>query len=91
MAAITIPDALKAYFPIHLKPEQLWVHYNPHADSLTVYFDGSPTPSVWDDVDDYAFVGFSISDDRVVTGVKIERFTKWLLVPGQPDRVLEVA
>lgn len=91
MAAITIPDSLQAYFPSHLKPTQLWVNYNPHADSLTVYFDGAPTPSVWDDVDEHAFIGFSINDDTVVTGVKIEQFTTWLLVPGQPGRVLEAA
>lgn len=91
MAAITIPEPLKMYFPKHLKPEQLWVNYNPHADSLTVYFNGAPTPSVWDDVDDHAFIGFSINDDTLVTGVKIEHFTTWLLVPGQSSRVLEAA
>jgi hypothetical protein len=91
MAAITIPDTLRTYFPQHLKPEQLWVHYNPQADSLTVYFNGAPTPSVWDDVDDHAFIGFSISDDTVVTGVKIEQFTTWLVISGQSSRVLEPA
>ena len=91
MAAITIPDSLKTYFPKHLKPEQLWVNYNPHADSLTVYFNGAPMPSVWDDVDAHAFVGFSITDDTLVTGVKIEQFTTWLLVPDQSGRVLEPA
>ena len=91
MAAITIPDALRAYLPKHLKPEQLWVNYNPHADSLTVYFNGAPTPSIWDGVDDHAFIGFSINDDTRVTGVKIAHFSTWLLVPGQSSRVLEPA
>ncbi len=91
MAAIMIPESVKAHFPATIDPSQLWVRYNPLADSLTVYFNGAPTPSVWDDVDDHAFIGFSINDDTLVTGVKIEHFTTWLLVPGQSSRVLEAA
>ncbi|MBI3958178.1 MAG: hypothetical protein HY328_05155, partial [Chloroflexi bacterium] len=90
-ATITIPESVKAYFPATIDPSQLWVNYNPLADSLTVYFNGAPTPSVWDDVDEYAFIGFALDDDTVVTGVKIEHFTRWLLVADQPERVLAAA
>ena len=53
MAAITIPESVKGYFPETIDPAQLWVNYNPHADSLTVYFTENAVPSVWEDIDDY--------------------------------------
>jgi hypothetical protein len=83
MAAITIPESVKGYFPHKLEPAQLWVNYNPKADSLTVYFTDQPAPSVWEDIDDYVYIGFASDDETRVTGVMIEHFSKWLLVPGQ--------
>lgn len=53
MAAITIPDSVKRYFPKALDPTQLWVNYNPKADTLTVYFTDHLVPSVWEDIDRY--------------------------------------
>ncbi len=91
MAAINIPESLQAYFPQAIEPAQLWVNYNPTADSLTIYFTGQPVPSVWNDVDDYAYVGFALDDETTVTGVMIEHFSKWLLVPGHTARVLQPA
>jgi hypothetical protein len=46
MAAITIPESVKRYFPQQLDPAHLWVNYSPSADSLTVYFTDTPVPSV---------------------------------------------
>lgn len=77
--------------PDQLKPENMWVNYNANADSLTVYFNGKPVPSVWDDVDEYALIGFSTEDDNLVTGLKIEHFTTWLLQPDQRERLAEPA
>lgn len=90
MAALTIPEAVQAYFPHYIDPAQLWVNYNPKADSLTIYFTGKPIPSVWDDVDEYAYIGFSLDDERMVTGLMIEHFSRWLMIPGQvqPQRQL---
>ncbi|MEZ4707858.1 MAG: DUF2283 domain-containing protein [Caldilineaceae bacterium] len=91
MAALTIPDSVQAYFPHEIEPSQLWVNYNPTADSLTIYFTGQPTPSVWDDVDEYAYIGFSLADDTVVTGLMIEHFSRWLIVPGRAKQQLQPA
>jgi len=85
MATITIPESVKEYFPHKLEPKQLWVNYNPKADSLTVYFTDQPVPSVWEDIDDYVYIGFASGDETRVTGVMIEHFSKWLLVPGQHE------
>ena len=82
MAAITIPDSVKVYFPQRIEPAQLWVSYNPNADSLIVYFTDTPVPSVWEDIDDYVYIGFAPDDETRVIGVMIEHFSKWLLVPG---------
>ena len=80
MAAITIPDAVKRYFPQALDPAHLWVNYNPKADTLTVYFTAHPVPSVREDIDRYVDIGFASDDERWVTGVMIEHFSQWLLV-----------
>ena len=70
-----------------LDPSQLWVNYNPKADSLTVYFTGKPVPSIWSDLDEYAYIGFAQDDESLVTGFMIEHFSRWLLVPtyAQPQ------
>ena len=91
MAAIAIPESVQAYFPQKLDPSQLWVNYNPKADSLTVYFTGQPVPSVWNDIDDYAYIGFALEDETVITGVMIDHFSKWLLLSGHPARELQPA
>ena len=91
MATIAIPASVQRYFPKTIDPSQLWVNYNPLADSLTVYFTGQPVPSVWDDVDHYAYIGFSLDDETLVTGVMIEHFSQWLLVPEQPGHLLAPA
>ena len=91
MAAITIPESVKGYFPQKIDSAQLWVNYNPNADSLTVYFTDKPVPSVWEDIDDYVYIGFASDDETIVTGVMIEHFSKWLLVPGHSERELELA
>lgn len=91
MAALTIPEAVQAYFPHNIDPAQLWVNYNAKADALTIYFTGKPTPSVWDDVDEYAYIGFSLEDESIVTGLMIEHFSQWLLVPGHTPRQLQPA
>ena len=57
MAAIAIPELIKEYFPQKIIPTQLWFNYNPYADSLTVYFTDKPVPSVWEDIDDYVYIG----------------------------------
>ena len=80
MAAITIPDSVKRYFPQAIDPTHLWVNYNPKADALTVYFTDHPVPSVWEDIDRYVYIGFASDDERRVTGVMIEHFSQWLLV-----------
>ena len=95
MAAITIPESVKNYFPQKLDPAHLWVNYSPNADSLTVYFTDKPVPSVWEDTDDYVYIGFAPDDETRVTGVMIEHFCQWLLLSGQnsgePDRPEEAA
>src|SRR5690349_552810 len=91
MAAITIPEAVQAYFPRHIEPSQLWVNFNAQADSLTIYFTGEPVPSIWDDVDEYAYIGFSLKDESVITGIKIEHFSRWLVAPGRPQPHLQQA
>ena len=91
MATIAIPAAVQRYFPKAIDPSQLWVNYNPTVDSLTVYFTGQPVPSVWDDVDRFAYIGFALDDETLVTGVMIEHFSQWLLVPDRPDHQLEPA
>ncbi len=83
MATIAIPKAVQAYFPKTIDPAQIWVNYNPKADSLTVYFTGQPVPSVWTDIDRYAYIGFALDDASRVTGVMIEHFSQWLLMPDQ--------
>lgn len=91
MTAIAIPESVQAYFPRHLDPSQLWVHYNAQADSLTVYFTGTPVPSIWDDVNEYAYVGYSRDDNTAVTGLMIEHFSRWLLVAGRSTEALQPA
>lgn len=91
MATIVIPESIQVYFPQTIDPSQLWVNYNPKADSLTVYFTGQAIPSVWTDVDDYAYIGFAADDESKVTGVMIEHFSKWLVAPDQTGRILETA
>ena len=86
MAAITIPESVEVYFPQKIEPAQLWVSYNPNADSLTVYFTDTPVPSVWEDIDDYVYIGFASDDETIVTGVMIEHFSKWLLVPEHSEK-----
>ena len=88
---IAIPASVQRYFPTMIDPAQLWVNYNPAADALTVYFTSHPVPSVWDDVDQYAYIGFAIDDETLVTGVMIEYFSKWLLVSDQAVQQLEPA
>jgi hypothetical protein len=68
---------------------QLWVNYRADVDSLTVYFTGKPVPSVWDDIDDYAYIGVSLENENVVTGVKIEHFSKWLIAPTHSQQELQ--
>ena len=91
MAAITIPESVQRYFPRQIDPSQLWVHYNSGADSLTIYFTGEPVPSVWEDIDQYAYIGYAEEDETASTGVMIEHFSKWLLVRGRAEQVLEPA
>src|SRR6185503_10259155 len=85
MAAITIPDSVKRYFPRHIDQAHLWVHYNPKADALTVYFTDEPVPSVWEDIDKYVYIGFASEDETRVTGVMIEHFSQWLLAGDLPE------
>jgi len=91
MATTAIPAAVQRYFPKTIDPSQLWVNYNPTADSLTVYFTGQPVPSVWDDIDRFAYIGFAFDYETLVTGVMIEHFSKWLLVTDQPGHQLQPA
>jgi len=91
MAAIAIPESVPAYFPSVIEPSQLWVNYNPRVDSLTIYFTGQPVPSVWNDVDDYAYAGFAADDETKIAGIMIEHFGKWLLLPGHAGRGLQAA
>ena len=63
MAKIMIPDYAYDFLPKNVDPSQLSVHYNPRADSLTVYFTGKPVPSVWNDIDPYAYIGFALEDE----------------------------
>ena len=91
MAAIAIPESLKQYIPQNVDPTQVWVRYNQETDSLTVYFTGNPVPTIWNDVDDYAYLGFASDDDTKLTGVMIEHFSKWLLIPGLGSRELQLA
>ncbi len=86
MASIVIPAAVQAYFPKTIEPSKLWVHYNPAADSLTIYFTDAPVPSIWTDIDAYAYVGFAPDDESIVTGVMIEHFSQWLLATDQPRK-----
>ena len=79
MAAITIPDSVRKYFPQKIDPAQLWVHYDPMADSLTIYFTNTPVPSLWEDLDKYVYIGFAADDETRVIGVMIEHFSQWLL------------
>lgn len=89
MATIAIPESVQVYFPKAVDPSQLWVKYNPNADSLTIYFTSQPVPSIWSDVDPYAYIGFALDDETSVTGVMIEHFSKWLLVSDPHGRELE--
>ncbi len=91
MATITIPESVQVYFPKTVEPSQLWVKYNSEADSLTIYFTGQPVPSVWSDIDLYAYIGFALDDETTVTGVMIEHFSKWLLVSDYQEPELEPA
>ena len=47
---------------------------------------GKPVPSIWNDVDEHAYIGFALDDETKVTGVMIEHFSKWLLVSNMPKR-----
>jgi hypothetical protein len=89
LATIEIPESVQAYFPQSIDPSQLWVNYSPEADSLTIYFASQPIPSVWSDVDEYAYIGFALEDGTTVTGLMIEHFSKWLLVPGHAANQLQ--
>jgi hypothetical protein len=91
MAAIAIPDAVRVYFPLVIDPSQLWVNYSPRNDSLTIYFASQPTPSVWEDVDRYAYIGFALDDETKVTGLMIEHFSKWLLSGKPNEETLQLA
>ncbi|MBX3058791.1 MAG: DUF2283 domain-containing protein [Anaerolineae bacterium] len=91
MATITIPESVQRYFPQAIDPDQLWVNYNQKVDSLTIYFTGEPVPTVWDDVDDYAYIGFALDNEAVVTGLMIEHFSKWLLLSAPLDHQLQPA
>jgi hypothetical protein len=86
---VILPHMATYLFFVH--DPQLWVNYNPKADSLTIYFTGKPIPSVWDDVDEYAYIGFSLDDDRMVTGLMIEHFSRWLMIPGQVQQQRQLA
>ena len=89
MAALTIPESIQTYFPQDIDPSQLWVNYSAQADSLTIYFTGQPVPSVWDDIDDFAYIGFALEDEESVTGLMIEHFSQWLTAPQQKGPVLQ--
>ena len=91
MATLMIPEGVQRYFPTQIDPSQLWVNYNAQADSLTVYFTGKPVPSIWTDVDTYAYIGFAVENATLVTGLMIEHFSKWLLVSDQVQRQLQPA
>lgn len=91
MATLIIPEGVQRYFPDHIDPDQLWVNYNAKADSLTVYFTGKPVPSIWTDVDAYAYIGFAADNKTIVTGLMIEHFSKWLLISNYPQRQLQPA
>ncbi len=91
MATITIPNSVQRYFPRQFEPSQLWVNYNADADSLTIYFTGKPTPTVWEDTDRYAYVGYALDDETSITGVMIEHFSQWLLEPGHAAQALQPA
>ncbi len=92
MATLTISERVQHYFPpLLLDPSQIWVNYNAKVDSLIVYFTGKPVPSVWSDVDDYAYIGFALEDETVVTGLMIEHFSKWLLAPAYAQQQLQPA
>ena len=91
MAALVIPEQVQKYFPSQIDPSKLWVNYNASVDSLTIYFTGKPVPSVWSDVDEYAYIGFSQENETIVTGLMIEHFSQWLLVPKHSQRQLQPA
>jgi hypothetical protein len=86
-----IPESVRAYFPHDIDPTQLWVNYNTQADALVIYFTGKPVPSVWSDIDAFAYVGFALDDETSVTGVMIEHFSKWLLLPDRAIQELQPA
>ncbi len=86
MAAIAIPESILEYFPQKIIPTQLWVNYNPDADSLTVYFTDKPVPSVWEDIDDYVYIGFASDDETIITGIMIEHFSQWLFVSEHSEQ-----
>jgi hypothetical protein len=91
MAAIKIPDSVKVYFPQTIDPSHLWVNYSPKADSLTIYLTGKPVPSVWSDIDEYAYIGFALDNETIVTGVMIEHFSKWLFFSAHSKHRLQTA
>ena len=67
----------------------MWVQYDQQSDSLVVYVTGTPVPTVWNDIDDYAYMGFALDDEEKMTGIMIEHFSQWLLVPDRDDGVFE--
>ena len=89
MPTLLIREDVQRYFPAQIDPSQLWVSYNAKADSLTIYFTGKPVPSIWTDVDMYAYIGFAVENKTFVTGVMIEHFSKWLLVSNQGQYQLQ--
>ncbi len=91
MATLTIPIAVQQYFPAQIDPAQLWVQYRAEVDSLIIYFTGEPRPTIWEDVDPYAYVGYALEDETCVTGVMIEHFSKWLLISSDSEAHLPVA
>lgn len=91
MATLTIPESVRAYFPKAIDPARLWVAYHSETDSLVGYFDGKPVPTIWKDVDMFAYIGFDVTDETVVAGLMIENFSKWLLVSNASEAELHPA
>lgn len=84
-------QGVQRYFPAPIEPSQLWANYNAQADSLMIHFTGKPAPSIWVDVDAYAYIGFAMENDKFVTGLMIEHFSKWLLISGHVQQHLQPA
>jgi hypothetical protein len=90
MATINIPPSVQQYFPEHIDPTQLWVNYNAEIDSLLIYLRVNlcrQYGKMWINTPMLAFLWMMKS----VTGVMIEHFSHWLLVPGRADSMLQPA